>query len=66
MFKKHVHNGKILINSKRKGLDTKSCVCKGKTVKYVILPLFTNLQTRNGIHQNNKNGMCVSGNIAGQ
>lgn len=37
MFKKHVHNGKILINIKRKGLDTKSCVCKGKTVKYVNL-----------------------------
>lgn len=44
MFKKHVHNGKILVNIKRKGLDKKSCVCEGKTIKYVILSVYQHVE----------------------
>ena len=44
---KHVHNGKMLMNIKRKGWDTRFCVCKSKIKSYVILPLF-NMYRRKG------------------
>lgn len=49
------------MNIKKKGLYTKPCVCKGKIVRYVILPLLNNMQRRKGIHHNVKNGMHLGG-----
>lgn len=48
MFKKHVQNVKMLMNIKREGVDTKLCVCKGKIVRYVMLPFYNNMQRRKG------------------
>lgn len=49
------------MNIKKKGMDTKSCVCKGKIVRYVILPLFNNMHRWKGIHHNVKNDMHLGG-----
>lgn len=56
--KKHVHNEKMLMNIKRKGWDTRFCVCKSKIKSYVILPCLTCTEERE-IHQNTNNGICL-------
>lgn len=66
MFKKLVHNKKMLMNIKKKGLDTKSCECKDKTGRYVISPLFKTCRDGRESIRILRRMLCLGGNIIGK